>query len=93
MRKINIFKIGIFFMLALLIYFTYLAIGQQKIINAKNAELKRIQAKIQEETKVNEELNRIKDNVNSDEYIEKTAREKLNMVKSGEKVFVDVGND
>jgi cell division protein FtsB len=29
--------------------------------------------------------------VNSDEYNEKIARDKLGMVKSGDKVFVDIG--
>jgi cell division protein FtsB len=93
MQKENVFKIGVFCMIALLAYFAYLAVGQQKLISEKNAELKRIQAKIQDETEVNEELNKVRESINSDEYIEKVAREKLNMVKNGEKVFVDVGSD
>ena len=40
---------------------------------------------------VNKELNKQKEMINSDEYIEKVAREKLGMVKKGERVFVDVG--
>jgi cell division protein FtsB len=49
-----------------------------------------LQAKIKEEEKNMEELKKQKDIINSDEYIEKIAREKLGMVKKGEKIFVDV---
>ncbi len=37
-----------------------------------------------------EEIKELKDNVNSDEYIEKVAREKLGYIKQDEKVFIDV---
>jgi cell division protein FtsB len=52
--------------------------------------MKNIEAKIIGENKQNETLKKQKDTMNSDEYIEKTAREKLGMVKPGERVFVDV---
>ncbi len=78
-------------LVAILTYFAYLAIGQQKIINLKDAEYDKIEAKIAEETRMNDDLKKEKDNIDSDEYIEKTAREKLNMVKKNERVYVDIG--
>jgi len=75
---------------AIFAYFVYIAVNQQNIMDAKHKEMEAIQAKIEAERKLNEELKEQKKNVNSDEYIEKMAREKLGMVKSGEKVFVDI---
>jgi cell division protein FtsL len=59
-------------------------------LDRKNNEMKNIEAKITGENKQNETLKKQKDTMNSDEYIEKIAREKLGMVKPGERVFVDV---
>jgi cell division protein FtsB len=78
------------FIIVMSIYSVVTMIGQQKILSAKSSELKSIQAKIDEESKTSDELKKQKDIVNSDEYVEKVAREKLGMVKHGEKVFVDV---
>ena len=85
--------LGIIFTIAIFVMSIYSAvtmIEQQKILSAKNNELKSVQAKIDEESKTSEELKKQKETVNSDEYIERVAREKLGMVKYGEKVFVDV---
>lgn len=84
---------GVMFTIVLIILSIYSAvtmIDQQKILVAKNNELKSIQSKIEEENKLKDELTKQKETVNSDEYIEKVAREKLGMVKHGEKIFVDV---
>ncbi|HHW31415.1 MAG TPA: septum formation initiator family protein [Clostridiaceae bacterium] len=72
------------------IYFIITLIEQQRIINFKNNEAKNIRAKIQSEMQLNEELKKFKENLYSDEYIEKIAREKLGMVKPGEKIFFDI---
>ena len=82
---------GIFILLAIFLYLSYVAVGQQKMLNSKNLEMSKIENKINEETKTNEELKKEKEVINSDEYIEKVAREKLGMVKKDEKVFVDLG--
>lgn len=76
--------------IGLFIYFAYTVIGQQKLLYDKNVEMNDVNANIAKEKKLNEELKKQKDMVNSDEYIEKIAREKLDMVKRGERVFVDV---
>jgi len=86
-KKIRVFHIilaGVF------VYCAYLAFNQQKFIYAKDMELKSIQARISEESKQNEELKRQKETLNSDEYIERVAREKLGMVKRNERIFVDI---
>lgn len=83
-------KLGLLIGVAILLYFTYTVIDQQKIIYSKRVEMNNIQSKIKEEAKINEELKKQKESVKSDEYAEKVAREKLGMIKHGERVFVDV---
>lgn len=77
-------------LIVLSIYSAVTMIDQQKILYAKNIELKSIQSKIEDENKNKEELTKQKGTVNSDDYVERVAREKLGMVKHGEKVFVDI---
>lgn len=83
-------KIRLFIIIGALIYISFIFVDQQKIIKIKNAEMQELQSRIEEELKISEELKEQKDLVNSPEYIEKMAREKLGMVKPSEKVFVDV---
>ncbi len=83
--------IGVLALLVVFLYFAYVAVDQQKQFHAKNLEMARMENKIREETKVNEELKKEKEMINSDEYIEKVAREKLGMVKRDERVYVDIG--
>lgn len=91
MRKRKKSKFGIILLTIVFIYFAYTVVGQQKIINSKNLDMIKIQSKIDQENKENEKLKKEKDQLNSDEYIEKTAREKLGMVKRNERVYVDIG--
>ena len=74
------------------IYFSYLAIEQQRILDVRNNEIAKIEEKIEAEKRVNEELKKEIEMIDSDEYKEKIAREKLGMVRKNERVFVDVGN-
>lgn len=71
------------------IYVIYIFIGQQKTINAyKNAEdyyADQIDAKIA----YKELLYNKKNNINSEEYIEEAAREKLDMYLPNERVYID----
>lgn len=82
---------GIFVLLIIFIYLSYIAVNQQKLIYAKNLEVNKIDNKIEDETKLNNELSKEKEMITSDEYIEKVAREKLGMVKKDERVYVDIG--
>jgi len=76
--------------LCFIAYFLYMMIGQEKVISKQRNEIAKIDAKIEEQKALNEELNAQKDKVNSDEYVEKVAREKLGLVKPGEKIYVDM---
>lgn len=83
-------KSSLIIMLGLMIYFGYKVVEQEKILYAKRNEMKVMNSKIEEEQTINKELQKQKELINSDEYIEKMAREKLGMIKSDEKVFVDI---
>lgn len=58
-------------------------------LNSANTELSK---KIEAEYEKNEELKYEKENANTDEVIEKLAREKLGYIRSDEKIFVDSSN-
>ena len=78
------------FVLAFIIYFVYTLIMQQKTLNSYATE----QDKYNEDIEVAEEeqnkLQEMKNNINSDEYIEQIAREKLGMYYPNERVYIDV---
>ena len=52
-----------------------------------------LQSQIDYEQKRADEIDNLKKNVNSDEYIEKMAREKLGMIRKDEIVFIDVTSE
>ena len=91
MRKKQKNTFGIFILLAIFLYLSYIFVNQQRLLYAKNLELNKIENKIGEEEKLNEELSIEKEMIQSDEYIEKVAREKLGMVKKDERIFMDIG--
>ncbi|HHY24841.1 MAG TPA: septum formation initiator family protein [Clostridiaceae bacterium] len=81
---------GLLILIAFMLYFLFIIVDQQKILDSKEEAMKNIQAKVEEEIVINEELKRQKEILDTDEYIEKVAREKLGMVKPGEKIFIDI---
>lgn len=91
MRKKQRNTFGIFILLAIFLYLSYIFVNQQRLLYAKNLELNKIENKIGEEEKLNEELSIEKEMIQSDEYIERVAREKLGMVKKDERIFMDIG--
>ncbi|MCX7746337.1 MAG: septum formation initiator family protein [Clostridia bacterium] len=90
MKKEKSSKIGLIVVGVLIIYLSYLFIGQEKIFSTQKNEYVKLQTKITEETKKKEQLQKQKEAIQSDEYVEKLARQKLGMVKQGERVFVDI---
>lgn len=74
-----------------LIYVVFMLINQQKTLNKYNKTTKELTSKIDEQKTYNSELIAEKDNVNSKEFIEQTAREKLDMYYPNEKVYLDKG--
>ncbi len=65
-------------------------ITQQPYISANESKISELNDKIEYEQRRLEQVNKLYEQSNTDEYIEKVAREKLNLVYPGEKVFIDV---
>ena len=74
----------------LLVYFGYELVRQQIILDSLDGRRVEIEENIKKEGIKNKELLNQKAEASSDEYVEKIAREKLGMVKQGERVFVDI---
>ena len=78
--------------LGILIYVAYIFIGQQKTLNSyKNTQDYYIE-QLNTQLAYQESLNKTKSNIDSKEYIEQVAREKLDMYLPNERVYIDKGN-
>ena len=75
-----------------IIYISLIFIKQQHTLSSYKNEQKYLTAKIEEQNEYKSELQSKKENVNSNEYIEQIAREKLNMYLPNERLYIDVGN-
>jgi len=64
--------------------------SQQKMLDTYRADIETYEAKKEAEVETNEELLAMKENLNSTEYIEKVAREKLGMYLPNERVYIDI---
>lgn len=78
--------------IALVIYSSVTFINQQKILNTYATNKEEVESNLQEAKKEQEELGKIKENINSKEYIEDAAREELDMYLPNERVYVDQQN-
>ena len=76
--------------LIFIIYFIYTIISQQKTLNAYAKEKEKINEQIDVAEEAQTELMKMKENINSDEYIEQIAREKLEMYYPNERVYIDI---
>ena len=72
-------------------YTLFTLYNQQITLNQYSRQSEELNEKIAEETKNNEDLKKQKDNVNSLEFREQTAREKLDMYYPNERVYIDEG--
>ena len=72
-------------------YAIFTLANQQKVLNQYNDNSKELANKIEEQQIYNQKLVAEKENVNSKEFIEQMAREKLEMYYPNEKVYVDKG--
>ena len=61
---------------------------QQKLLNTYASSSEELDRQIAEANQYQEKLNKEKENVNAKEYIEQMAREKLDMYKSNERVYI-----
>ena len=85
----KLFKI--LFITVILIYVAYTFITQQKTINQYAENCKKLDTQIAEQKDYKEDLTKQKENTESEEFIETTAREKLDMYLPNEKVYTDTG--
>lgn len=88
MRKIyNLFKKLV--LIAIGIYAIVTFFNQQSVLNTYANNKEELNTQIQEAKQQNEKLKQKKENVNSEQYIEEMAREKLDMYLPNERVYVN----
>ena len=75
--------------IAFIIYAMTTFMNQEKVLSSYKKQEIEVANQIEEAKEYQEELNINKENANSLEYIEKVAREKLNMYYPNEKIYVD----
>ena len=85
-------RINRFIIIAVLIYFIYTLVSQQQTLNSYKQEASTYSNQLEEANDKNEELKNVKNNINSTEYIENMAREKLGMYLPNERVYIDITN-
>ena len=73
-----------------IIYLVYTLLSQQKTLNTYAQEEDRYNQYIEVAEEEQKQLQEMKDNINSDEYIEQIAREKLGMYYPNERVYIDI---
>lgn len=88
-KKIKLDYIRILLILCF-VYFCYTVVGQQFSLNEYNIELADLAAHIADANQEIEEINALKQQVGTDQYIEEIARAELGYVKPYEKIFIDV---
>ena len=88
-RNKEILKVII--ILIVLSYFIYIIVKQQTTLNSYKSEQDYVSEQIQEQQEYKNELADMKANINSDEYIEQIARDKLDMYLPNERVYIDIG--
>lgn len=81
-----IFMLGLLMATPILSAAVYIPFKEKLELEAQTQE---IVAQIEEQQRINDDLKKQMDYKDSDQYIEKIAREQLNMVKANEIVFID----
>ena len=83
-------KLFNFILILFAIYALFTFNGQQKKINVYKEDIAYYSEKIEDLNKERKELLAIQENVNSPEYIEEMARERLDMYLPNERVYIDI---
>lgn len=76
-----------FFVCGYIIY--NIVFHQQHLMNQKKKEMIELQQKIKHEKQLTDKLNKERKEMQTDEYVESVAREKLGMIKKDEKIFYE----
>ena len=74
-----------------LFYVAYILINQQLTLNDYTKTSDNLSAQIEAQVSNKEDLQKEKENIDSLEFIEKMAREKLDMYYPNEKIYIDNG--
>lgn len=77
-------------LILLVVYVVFTTVKQQAKINSYNKDISYYTSQKEDLLDKKEELLAIQENVNSEEYIEEVAREKLDMYYPNETVYIDV---
>lgn len=77
--------------LSIVIYVVFTLLNQQKALNQYTKTGKELTEQIDEQKAYKEELSKRKNDVDSLEFIEQTAREKLDMYYPNERIYIDNG--
>lgn len=72
------------------VFFLVKGIMQQPQITKNKETIEDLNIQIAEQEQKLNDLEQLKEKVNTDEYIEKVAREKLGLIKENEIIFIDV---
>ena len=83
-------KITAALLFAVVLFMLVKGVMLQPQITNNYDKISELKSQIEYEKQRAEEVDALKENVDSDEYIEKIAREKLGMIRKDEIVFVDV---
>lgn len=78
--------------LGIFVYVMYIFISQQKTLNSYKNTQKYYSEKLNKQLAYQESLNEKKANIDSKEFIESVAREKLDMYLPNERIYIDNGN-
>ena len=89
MKKKKLLKRLIILLIAIYVIFTL--VNQQKTLNQYSQNSEELNTKIAEAEEEKEELTKQKDNVDSLEFIEKTARDMLDMYYPNERIYINQG--
>lgn len=73
------------------IYVVFTLINQQRTLNEYSKESQKLAVELREEQEYKEKLAKEQEEVNSIEFIEKTAREMSDMYLPNERVYIDAG--
>lgn len=90
MNIIKINKVLTLLLILVILYFLFTFVNQQTKLNSYNRDISYYTTQIEELEEKKEELLATEKNVNSEEYIEKVAREKLDMYLPNETVYIDI---
>ena len=77
------------FLVAIIVYISITFINQQRTLDSYRTAAKYNEQKLEQEKEYQESLLAMQENINSTEYIEQIARDKLYMYLPNERVYID----